>query len=255
MRRPVQIALGVLFLGTLGAVVWVMMPPREPVYEGKPLSSWLAPQDIRTPSVAWEAQERKRKEAVLQIGSNAVPTLLRIFQTKDSPVKVKLFKALLKIRYTPDYEWRRRALYGFALLGPTAESGVPALIDLAERDHSRRWDVLQVLGYIGPGASQAVPSLLQWATNGQPWLRGKTLFTLGKVRADPQLVVPLLTNALHDPSPDVPVYALIALEQFGADAKLAVPTLVDYLKTDPTTRSRDALKAIDPEAAARAGIK
>jgi HEAT repeat protein len=65
-------------------------------------------------------------------------------------------------------------------------------------------------------------------------------------------------TALHDPRPDVRFNAVRALVQFGPKAKLAVPALVELLN-DPNAGVRgsatDSLKAIDPEAAAKAGVK
>ena len=49
-----------------------------------------------------------------------------------------------------------------------------------------------------------------------------------------------------------------ALRLFGSDAKTAVPALVDLLKdpdADVRKEAGSALKAIDPEAAAKAGVK
>jgi hypothetical protein len=53
--------------------------------------------------------------------------------------------------------------------------------------------------------------------------------------------------------------AVRALLEFGPNAKLAVPALVEFLNADDHSTDRllvtNALKAIDPEAATRAGVK
>jgi HEAT repeat protein len=49
-----------------------------------------------------------------------------------------------------------------------------------------------------------------------------------------------------------------ALREFGPDARIAVPALVELLNADDDymrTYATNALKAIDPVAAAKAGVK
>jgi hypothetical protein len=96
-------------------------------------------------------------------------------------------------------------------------------------------------------------------------VRNNAVVALGHFGADakiavPTLVVPVLTNAVHDPSLSVRFSAIQSLGMFGQDAKLAVPALVEFLNTshdDTSVRelATNALKAIDPEAAAKAGVK
>jgi HEAT repeat protein len=116
---------------------------------------------------------------------------------------------------------------------------------------------------LAPSAKEPVPSLLRWATDGNAEVRSSAIEVLGKIRAEGDLVVPVLTNALHDPSAEAQYRALVALRKFGPEAHLAVPALVDFLNSlnPPTpfevhrhTEALRALQAIDPEAAAKAGI-
>jgi len=204
----------------------------------------------------------ERDEAVRHIGTNAVTTLLRMLQAKDSNLKLQLIyvaarQHVVRIGYVPAQERKQRALHGFEVLGARAKGAVPALIDMANQNGSRlsRLNAIGALGFIGPQAEQAVPALLQWATDSDDAVRCYAIFALGRIHSDPDQVVPALTNALHDISAAVQNDALIALEDFGPDAKAAVPALIEFLKSDHTTRSSSALKAIDPESAAKAGVK
>jgi HEAT repeat protein len=98
--------------------------------------------------------------------------------------------------------------------------------------------------------------LLGWATNGV--MRRTSVLALGYIHAEPDQVVPVLIESLHDPDLSVQLSALASLGDFGPEAKLAVPVLVELLNaTDEYVRGdvTNALKAIDPEAAAKAGIK
>lgn len=167
---------------------------------------------------------------------------------------------IIKIEYTYASEWHRRARHGFEVLGSQAQNAVPALIGVLGQNPSRTSgsdaeDAIDVLGFIGPPAVQAIPSLLRWSDNGDPRIRCDAILALGRIHSDPEKVVPALTNVLGDPDFTVRVYALIALEQFGPAAKAAVPVLVQFHETDTTSRSTSALKAIDPDAAAKAGVK
>jgi HEAT repeat protein len=167
----------------------------------------------------------------------------------------------IKNEYPPAEDWNLGAQYGFSVLGAKAQSSVPALIEIANQNISSasQYCAIEALGYIGPPAKDAIPSLLGWATNADWQVRCHALLALGRIRTEPDRVLPVLINALHDPSYVVHPDAVRALLEFGPNAKLAVPALVEFLNADDHSTDRllvtNALKAIDPEAATRAGVK
>jgi HEAT repeat protein len=77
---------------------------------------------------------------------------------------------------------------------------------------------------------------------------------LGDIHAEPHRVIPVLTNALHDTNSDVRYCAVTALEQFGQDAELAVVKLLNDPDYNVRDNATNALRKIDPKAAAKAGI-
>jgi HEAT repeat protein len=165
---------------------------------------------------------------------------------------------IIKIEYWPAEDWNFAAQEEFSVLGTNAQSAVPALIEIVNQNISRHSQIsaVEALGNIGPSAKEAVPALLGWTTNGDWLVRFSAIESLGKVGAEPDRVVPVLLNAfLHDP--DVKIVAATALGEFGANAKPAVPALLEYFSAPDaaTNRIANALKAIDPEAAAKAGVK
>jgi HEAT repeat protein len=88
-------------------------------------------------------------------------------------------------------------------------------------------------------------------------MRLTAIDVLGQLVDEPDQVVPVLTDALHDPTNLVQIRAALGLGNFGPAAKTAVPALVKSLKgAGPNVGewAAKALKAIDPEAAAKAGI-
>jgi len=265
MRKRVQITLAVLLVvalvGVIASVVfWHLWPRREPVYQGRSLSSWL------TNVASTGMLSASAAEAVRQMGTEALPTLLRMLRAKDSSLKLKLMdwaerQPIVKIEHTPAEELNLRAKCAFAALGAKAQSAVPALITIANQKISleSQTDAIHALGFIVPPAKEAVLSLLRWATNADQEVRFGAILALGRIHAQPERVLPVLINALHDPASGVQHGAVWALQDFGPDAKVAVPALTNLLNAPYDYESRfaatNALKAIDPEAAAKAGVK
>lgn len=262
MKRRILFTL--LSLAALGVLVWVFLSarqPPEPVYQGKPLRYWLA---FITP--VGGPLGNQTDEAVRQIGTNAIPTLLEMLQANDSPLKLKWMALLQKQHFIhpPQPAWRpnREAAMAFEVLGATASNAVPALVQIYRRKISTfsQLEILEALGDIGPSASPAATSvLLDALTNSDAFLRLYAVMAINKIHSEPEVFVPALINALKDSDGHVRYRAAEALTAYGPVAKTAVPALVGLSKSDPDlsvrTHAADALKEIDPEAAARAGVK
>ncbi len=263
MRKRVLIALSGLVLAILGVVAWQGWPT-EPVYERKPLSSWL--KAYATPG----GPEAFADEAVRQAGTNAIPQLLSLLRFEDSALKVKFMdlverQHVITIEFTTAVAWNGAGAKGFGVLGTNAQSATSALITIANRNTSpsspypsSRYYALDALGSIGPPAKDAVPSLLRWATNTNAHVLCSAMHALVRISEEPDLVLPVLTNALRSAVPVVRMNAVLALGELGPDAKPAGPALVDMFNDSfPEVRrsATNAIKAIDTEAAAKAGVK
>src|SRR5437879_2920486 len=259
MRKRVQIALAVLFVGGLGLVAWPILREREPVYQGKRLSHWLANDDG-----SLEA-ERNAQRAVEKAGTNSIPTLLTMLRQSDSPLKRRVMdlaqrQRFVKVHFTLAESRNAGAWVGFSTLGASAAFAVPSLTEIFDLKISW-WSQLYTvksLGAIGPAAKVATPVLLRGTTNSHFLVRADSLYALSCVRAEPQLAVPVLTKALRDPNRTVRFVACVALAKLGEEAKQAVPHLLNALE-DPDREVRHlaiyALRSLDPEAAAKAGVK
>jgi HEAT repeat protein len=239
-----------------------MTRPREPVYKGRPLSVWLEDYDFSpVVGVTHEADD-----AVRHIGTNAIPALLRLLRRSDPPPwKRELLDLadkldLIKSQHVSAWALNWRAASAFKVLGSEGRDGVPALIEIYNQNVSEWSRVYTViaLGGIGPAAKQAVPSLLQGMNSTDYPLHFACMRVLGQIHAEPTLVVPVLAKSLQDSDAKHRVTVAQALGNFGAEAKVVAPVLLQLL-TDPDSSVRDAatnaLKAIDPEAAAKAGVK
>jgi HEAT repeat protein len=253
MRKRVYIALAVLLVMLAGVIGWQGLREREPVYQGKRLSRWVKDYALvfRLPPNAAPSTPNA-DEAVRQIGTNAIPTLLRMLRAKDSPLKDKLValaqrQHIIKIEYTPAEQWNGAAPFAFGVLGAKAQSAVPALIEIANRNISfdSQSSAIMALGFIGPSAKEAVPSLPGWATNANAEVREISIIGLGEIGAEPDRVVPALIHALHDPDAEVQGKAAWALGKLRPDAKVAVPALVEFLKDTRADEQADRLRAIE----------
>src|SRR6478736_3856380 len=87
MSRRIGIVTGLLLAGVVGSLLWRACGPREPVFEGRALTSWLdhhvASSAASPPfgSPGW----KKADEAIRRIGTNAIPTLLAMIRAKERP--------------------------------------------------------------------------------------------------------------------------------------------------------------------------
>ncbi len=150
---------------------------------------------------------------------------------------------------------------GFKILGTNAAQAVPALMRIYERDlspHSQYW-VGRALVAIGPESIRtAIPWFLRATTSTNAGVRENAVWVLANAHTEAALVVPALVKSLNDSERDVRESASFGLAGFGVEAQPAVPALVLLLKhahSDVRIAATNALKAIDPEAAAKAGVK
>jgi hypothetical protein len=167
INRRKQIAVVLLALGALVACVLVL-PNREPAWQGRTLSAWL--RDFDADKLESRASAA---EAIRQIGTNAVP---RIFQRLQHPdprsrstilaLKLKLYEllskqSLIKIQFRPGASPRHQALAALDALGPAAADALPALAKLLHKNPPDP-RVPYVIARIGP---EGLPLLRQALTN------------------------------------------------------------------------------------------
>jgi len=263
MRKRLHVALVVVVVAVLAVLGWEILLSREPepVVDGKPLASWL---DYYV-SAQSEVQRKMADQALDKVGTNAIPTLLRMLRQRDSTFKRDVMGLLqkqhiIKAHYIPAERRNQAAYFAFLKLGARAEVAVPALIEIYELKLSpfSQQTTARSLGHIGPAAKSAIPLLIRGLADTNTLVRCDTLLALADFHAEPELVVPALTNALNDPNGKVRIFACMALWKVGVAAKPAVPALVKALDdSDSSVRGQAALalKQIDPEAAAQAGVK
>jgi len=304
MGKRRRILLAALFLAAVVAMAWMLLSPRqpEPSYKGKPLGYWLEGYDpgnykIAHPNGPAPPTDKEAGDAILQIGTNAIPGLLRRLQVREAKT-TGIIVRLLQMQHIIDIPYANqnanfKALKAFSVLGSQASNAVPQLITLFERDHSAfiQTAVPEIFSEIGPAAEKATPVLLERGiTHTNMMVRANTIFALRRMNAEPKLILPALIKCLNDPDILVRAQAVRTLGVSGGDAQPAVPALLELWRKEPRTTpgaatisidgtivstawgayslgfgatsppdvvklTAEALRAIDPEAAARAAVK
>ena len=266
MRKQVFIALAVVLVALISVAVWQLLRSqvREPVYQGKTLSNWLERYSAKGSYIGLRP-EPVADEAVRQIGTNSIPTLLHKLRAHDSKLKLALLRLsdeqhFIRFWSLPAFFPTRQAAVAFHALGAQASNAVPFLIQTYREKigSDSQCGCAEALGWIGPAASEAIPDLMSAATDSDNTLRAIAVEALGNIHADPALVLPVLIKSLQDSNGRVRLNAVNALAAFGSEAKAAVPALTRSLN-DPVpiirTNAATSLKAIDPAAAAKAGTE
>lgn len=249
------------------------MQPDEPIYNGKTLSVWAyrySTNNWSTPNHEWETEAQS---AIQHIGTNGIPILLRMLSTRESPLRVKLLARIPQpwlarihlpglVEYRQQLDQRRTAgAYGFTALGVQAKSALPALKTLLEdKDERVRYLAFFTLRCLGPVAKEALPLMIAHLDDPEFTVQDEAVMALGTIHEEPDQVVPIIMHFLEKNHGNAILCqeAIDALGKFGAKATPAVPMLVGLLDNEHAeTRSwaTNALKLIDPEAAAKAGVK
>jgi len=192
-----------------------------------------------------------------------------MMKTRESPFKLR-FIALVPKAWLARFprrsvrDCRFGGAYGLIALGADAKPSVPALIALLnDTDLDERYVAVFTLRSLGPVAGDALPSLIKCLKDPEFTVQSDAILGLGEVHQEPERTVPILVEILARPqnprhSVTLRANAIWALRQFGAQAKLAVPELLRLLNDEHVgirSDATNALKAIDPEAAAKAGVE
>ena len=132
----------------------------EPTYNGKPLSEWLFELDL-SPSVyesIYHPQpgEPSPADAVRQIGTNGIPTLLDILGATElskghvlGKLKSKAFREKFHNKNVPTEDLRDTAVQGFGILGTNAMSAIPQISKLLQKPETS-YSAAEALTDLGP---------------------------------------------------------------------------------------------------------
>ena len=183
------------------------------------------------------------RDAVRQIGTNAIPALLRMLRYKESPLKRMLARiiskqSLVKFHIPPAHVPPYTALRGFFALGPAAKPAVPELVALLHNGKNGAVATYAGLALAGFGP-EVLPLLTSASTNENECVRSGALNGLclanpvGPLASESHRVTPLLITRLKDPNASIREIAAIALGGMLREPEIAVPALIQSLQWDP----------------------
>ena len=233
----------------------------------------LKPVDLNFPG--------KIGNALMAVGKQELPRLIAALENRNPRVRHVAILAiqymdakpdaavpvLCKLLSDPDDWVRGSALQLLGFMGPKAKPAVPALMATLRFGTNKyivgtRATAAWALGRIGPDARTAVPWLRQSLSDTNGPMRLSAAIALWRIVQDTNVVALVIEQFDRNPHN---TEALSALGEMGPLAKSAVPTLFKILRppdlsgipASPVIQkpAREALKQIDPEAAAEAGVK
>ena len=241
LRKKWRLGLiAVLGLAAIGALLHASRT-NVPSYQGRALNQWLS--DIENANDDRAAESAKN--AVRQIGTNAIPYLLDMMRAEDSKLKETLTALLARlhiyrIRIADASGKHLRASIAFEALGPQASSAIPELKALLNNPKTVRCAAVALV-YINPDGVEAAATGLQSTnalvrreTTGVLGLLGLVRFTTNASSARLELLrtqtdIAPLVHALSDPDELTRARAATALGLLGLKPDITVPALMRNL--------------------------
>ena len=248
------VAVFVVLLATVGLVSYFS----EPRYGGRRLTDWLLEYHVSAyndrPGEAAVAEK-----ALREIGTNAIPTLVRMLFPMDRslPVARMLEAARVPLDFVEDDSARITyhviALNGFYLLGPTASNALPLLLPHLNDPERARY-VSEAIKFIGAPALGPVTEILA-STNStakrqavrilfsisgrelttfsnllahaDPLVRGEAYLYLVVSQIPAEVRQELFLKGLNDPDSYVVSRAAIAIANLRSEATNFLPRLYE----------------------------
>lgn len=209
LRKRVLAAAATLVF--VGVAVVLGLRNAEPKVNGRPLSALL--DDLHSTN---SAVRKNATEALRAMGPEAVADL-----TND-------------LMAAPVFEgWRAKARQNL----PTPVRKAIGRVARLRGAQDARVTAASALKHIGPGASNAIPALIESLPN-TSYEGIMALTSIGEA------AVPALREALKGESEDRRVYAMQALSNLGADATTAIPDLVAVLSSPSRMTAGSAAAAL-----------
>jgi HEAT repeat protein len=183
--------------------------PSEPEYLGRPLSAWL--RDLTAPD---PAVNQPARQAVLAMGTNALPALERHLRARDSWLGQWVTAAQGRLPHR---------LWVLAMQTTRARNAL-----------ERRWQAAVALSVLGPAAAPALPALVRALEDPEPRVvthAAEALFLIGPP------AWPGLVGALRSTNDHTFYTAGYALRRAGAALSNQAPALVEvFLETSAPRR-------------------
>jgi hypothetical protein len=221
----------IILLAVIGGVIAYAMLHQEdePEYLGRRLSEWLDPDQNGMNGADSNRDEAIARTAVRNIGTNALPYLLKWIDYEPPAWRKSLRRTLNRTMWQGLSEGgaARRAYiteWGFAFLGTNAASAIPALEAMMKdsKKPERSSRAIYVLGCIGEPAIPLLKAAL--ADSNQPDRPEiVSAFRLIVLNQGTNVCLPILIEALKHPDPSVRKRAEIVLFDLAPKFYLEMP--------------------------------
>jgi HEAT repeat protein len=232
MKRDRQMLVPLACVCLLTTIGVLATRPREPSYHGRSLSSWLKSLNRHPP------EDADARNAIRQMGSNAIPYLLSWIQDDDPMPKGTLFNALSKAAppfcsnwFWPDVPQDRanNAVRAFAAVGSGADTAVPELNRLLRdpRHSAAAIRAGEALGYLG---ERGVDPLASALLSQDPNVRDCAIYGTRKLGIAARPVVPTLIAILSRQDSNAASAAAQTLSVLRLEPNLVVPALIGCLQ-------------------------
>jgi HEAT repeat protein len=147
---------------------------------------------------------------------------LRDFREMSAPA----LPAILAASHDPDEDIRGLAAWTIGAVD-RSEASLRRLVEmLKDASASVRWRAADSLAEFGPAGAAAVPALAETALDPVEEVSRSAVSALGRIRSRPEVAVPTLVKALRVQT----LAAVNALAAYGAEARPAVPALVELAR-------------------------
>lgn len=242
--------------------LWAAFRPREPVYQGKPVSFWF-----KKYVFSFSPAREEALETIAEIGPDAVPYLARMLRKNDSAL-ARAYRSLRPKLPTSAQRWlpqpiepkrlRADAARCLGRVGLSFTTPVGPLLKAAQYpDPEMRTEALDALLQIGPRTDEIVAAFASALEDRHTTVRDAALLGLWGVsntladKSGLKLAIPALVAALKDPIWQNRMLAVRTLMNLGAEAKAAVPSLLEIFKNSAADsrlacEAANALMAIKP---------
>lgn len=248
MRIQKRYWVGIFSLALIGLLVFVSLPPAEPLINGKPLGYWL--DNLKSDTLEYSSAEFKR--ALPAIDERCVPWLIYELEWKPSPAWRKAEALSWKwFHLRLDAERRDRRVESCLILGWLGSRASNAIPTLEEMSRIRKGD-RESVAYAYRGA--AISALILIRHDSIETCARKSIdldeplyrdyhYAIGCLGTNAAPYVPIYLDAIHTTTnEDVKAWATLALGMIHSRPELSLPVLRPMLnETNEWSRHRAAL--------------
>jgi hypothetical protein len=214
-------------------LIVILLPERQPQFDGRSLSQWIAILDGSDPEISTQQADL----AIRSIGSNGVPFYLTWLQYQEPPWRTRLANqagrlpgkfgdAAENLVLGRGRQRQRAAFTALCTLGPDAKPALPFLTQQLAGPNP--WMSVTAMTLIGHMHDVGLPTLLTILTNGSPTaLRSLAIDTLGAQWTQftaTNVVQSAVTACLDDPDREVAFNAagILCIHKIAQDRAIRV---------------------------------